>query len=167
MKVIQSSVKCNILDLLDFYKPTGMPRVSRGDLFLAYSITNRWEGSWERMGKILSHEKIPHHNQHDHFDYEWGLEGAQLVMLPSGHILLNGVCFLPEGKRGGRQRVFFAISGRVSGPYTTLGPVLTPSIEGWDSGENGHAAVVIEGSHLHLFYQAHRYKDCIPIGCTV
>lgn len=38
----------------------------------------------------------------EHPDYEWGIEGAQLVELPDGRVLLNATCFLPEGRRGNR-----------------------------------------------------------------
>lgn len=133
---------------------SGFPRVGRPDVYLAKSTTNSWYGPWQRLGKILSHHEISHHNQHDHPDYEWGLEGTQLLELPRGNILLNAVCFLPEGLRGTRQRVFFSVARKPEGPYLTLGPVLNPENNDWESGENGHAAGVIVENELLLFYQA-------------
>jgi hypothetical protein len=134
---------------------SGCTQVSRPDLYVVRSVSGNWEGPWQRMGRILRHEEVHHHNQHGHEDYEWGLEGAQLVKLPSGIFLLIAVCFLPEGKRGTRQRVFYSVSDRPDGRYYTLGPVLEPAYEqDWESGENGHAAAVIEGDDLVLFYQA-------------
>lgn len=133
---------------------SGMPTIGRPDIYLAKSATNTWDGPWLRMGEILNHSQVEHHNQHDHADYEWGLEGAQLLELPNGQVLLNAVCFLPDGVRGTRQRVFFALSDKPEGPYRSLGPILLPSGADWESAENGHAAVVLEGRDLHLFYQA-------------
>ncbi|MFO0703754.1 MAG: hypothetical protein U0525_03455 [Patescibacteria group bacterium] len=135
-------------------------QVGRPDIFLAKSSTNMWSGPWESIGPILTHEQISeHHNQHSHPDYEWGVEGSQLVELPNGKILLNAVCFLPFGKRGTRQRVFFAIAEKINGPYKSLGPVLEPNRDSkWErNGENGHATAIIDNNELHLFYQARPY----------
>lgn len=128
--------------------------VARPDIYLARSKSNTWNGPWERLGMILKHEDIHHHNQHNHPDYEWGLEGSQLLQLPNGKVLMNAVCFLPDGARGTRQRVFFAIANEIMGPYKSLGPILKPTNFGWESGENGHAAGIIDKNLLHLFYQA-------------
>lgn len=134
---------------------SGCTIVSRPDVYLAESENGTWNGPWKRLGRILRHEEVPHHNQHGHHDYEWGLEGSQLLELPSGLILLIAVCFLPEGSRGSRQRVFFAIAEKVTGPYHTIGPVLPPESEPrWESGENGHAAGIVIDGKLSLFYQA-------------
>jgi hypothetical protein len=133
---------------------SGFARVGRPDIYLAKSETASWYGPWQRMGILLKHEEVSHHNQHVHEDYEWGLEGSQLVELPSGKILLNAVCFLPEGQRGTRQRVFFAIADKVEGPYYTLGPVLSPQEDDWEGGENGHASALIRDDKFYLFYQS-------------
>jgi len=132
---------------------SGMPpfsKVPQPDIYLARSRSNSWFGPWERMGKILDHTDVPHHNDRQHPDYEWGIEGAQLVELPGGRILLNATCFLPQGRRGTRQRVFFAIADRVEGPYNTVGPILDPGF----SGENGHSTVMVHNDQLLLFYQS-------------
>ena len=134
---------------------SGMPKfttVPQPDIYLARSQSDSWFGPWKRVGKILDHMDLPHHNSRQHPDYEWGIEGAQLVELPDGRILLNATCFLPDGPRGSRQRVFFAIADKVEGPYLTVGPVLDPG----EAGENGHSTVVIEGGQLMLFYQCRR-----------
>ncbi len=133
---------------------TGYGNAVHGDIFLAKSITNSWTGPWERLGCILPHEQVNHHNQHNHPDYEWGLEGAQLIQLPDGKILLNAVCFLPEGIRGTRQRVFFALADDVVGPYKSIGPVLEPVADEWQSGENGHASGFVKDNKLMLYYQS-------------
>jgi hypothetical protein len=138
---------------------SGMSEVGRPDIYLAKSTTNTWEGPWERVRSserkeaILSHEEVIHHNQKFQNNYEWGLEGAQLVELPNGWVLLNAVCFLPGGEFRTRQRVFFAISKEVTGPYQTIGPILKPTKEGWESGENGHAAGLVQDGKFELFYQ--------------
>jgi hypothetical protein len=146
-----------------YFVYSGMERVTRPDLCVAESESGTWEGPWKRLGTIVAHEDIFHHNQHTHEDYEWGLEGSQLIELPSGNILLNAVCFLPEGRRGERQRVFFAAAKDVKGPYHTMGPIIEPfgekdQEENWESGENGHAAAVIHGEFLYLYYQSRAFS---------
>lgn len=121
------------------------------EIFLAVSTSGEWAGPWERLGKILSHEDVAeHHNQTSHPDYEWGIEGPQLIQLPNGEVMLNAVCFLPQGDRGTRQRVFFAVAPTVAGPFRSLGPWLQPSEEG----ENGHASATLVDDELVLCYQA-------------
>jgi predicted GH43/DUF377 family glycosyl hydrolase len=139
------------------YIDRSKPFIPQPDIYLAKSETGLWIGPWERLGKILDHDDIHwHHNKRDHPDYEWGIEGPQIVELPNGKFLLNATCFLGTGKRGHRQRVFFAIADTVTGPYRTLGPVLNENLEPWESGENGHATVHLdtEKEILYLFYQA-------------
>lgn len=134
---------------------SGMPpfqRVPQPDIYLVRSQSNSWFGPWKRLGKILDHNELPHHNAREDPNYEWGIEGAQLVELPDGRVLLNATCFLPEGARGSRQRVFFAISDRVEGPYKSVGPVLDPG----EAGENGHSTAFVVGNELTLFYQSRR-----------
>lgn len=132
------------------------------DIYLARSISGDWGGPWYRLGKILDHSQITwHHNQPEHPDYEWGIVGPQLVELPSGRILLNATCFLPDGKFGTRQRVFFAGSEKAEGPYFSMGPVIDPAFDtSWGSGENGHATVVLAQGELNLFYQARNSFGC-------
>ncbi|MBA3446678.1 MAG: hypothetical protein H0T56_03545 [Pseudaminobacter sp.] len=132
---------------------SGMPaftHVPQPDVYLARSETESWFGPWKRVGKILDHNDLPHHNPRGHPDYEWGIEGAQLVEMPDGRVLLNATCFLPSGARGSRQRVFFAVADTVEGPYQTLGPVLDLT----EPGENGHSTVMINDGELTLFYQS-------------
>lgn len=134
---------------------SGMPsfkRVPQPDIYLARSLSESWFGPWERLGKILDHSELPHHNARDHPDYEWGIEGAQLVELPDRRVLLNATCFLPEGERGSRQRVFFAVADEVAGPYRTVGPILDPG----EPGENGHSTVIVREQELSLVYQSRR-----------
>lgn len=138
---------------------SGMQEVTKPDLFLAECETADWSCNWQRKGKIVSHEHIIHHNQHGHPDYEWGLEGSQLIGLPSGNVLLNAVCFLPEGRRGERQRVFFAGARSPYGPFITLGPVIEPYGTDWESGENGHAAGIAVGDSLYLYYQSRAFSE--------
>ena len=131
------------------------PFVPQPDVYLAKSERNLWSGPWQRIKKILDHDHIAwHHNKREHPDYEWGIEGPQLAELPDGSILLNATCFIEEGRRGTRQRVFFAHSLAPDGTYTSLGPVLSERDNEWESGENGHATVYIKEGVLYLFYQA-------------
>ncbi len=131
----------------------GTKNIGQPDIYLAKSISNSWYGPWKKMGKILSQEEVGHHNQLGDPFYEWGLEGPQLVELPNGKVLLNAVCFLPNLERGNRQRVFFALADKVIGPYKSLGVVLDPKEDIFKKGENGHAAGIVLGNNLELFYQ--------------
>lgn len=138
--------------------------VPQPDIYLAKSTTDYWSGHWKRMKAILRHEDIAwHHNHREHPDYEWGIEGPELQELPDGKILLNATCFIEEGRRGTRQRVFFALANDVKGPYTTIGPVLpTDGVGEWENGENGHASSWVIGDELYLFYQARSQKVVEP-----
>ncbi len=124
--------------------------VPQPDVYLAKSRSGTWFGPWDRLGKILDHDDVPHHNPRGQLDYEWGIEGPQLVQLADGRVMLNATCFLPQGARGSRQRVFFAIADSVTGPYRTVGPVL----EQLEPGENGHSTVLVTGEDITLFYQS-------------
>lgn len=125
------------------------------DAHLAISESGTWAGPWKRLGKILDHLEIAeHHNRKEDPLYEWGIEGPQIMHLKNDTFLLNATCFLPQGKFGTRQRVFFAIAENITGPYHTLGPVLTEQLDSWESGENGHAALHVEDESVYLFYQA-------------
>lgn len=148
---------------------SGMARFShvpQPDVYLARSTSGTWFGPWERLGKILDHDDVPHHNPRGHADYEWGIEGPQLVELQDGRVMLNATCFLPHGPRGTRQRVFFAIADDVRGPYGSVGPVLEPC----GPGENGHSTVLIAGDEIILCYQSrvdgtgHRWRYGVARG---
>lgn len=123
--------------------------VGQPDIHLARSTTGGWHGPWERLGPVLVHEQVWCHNPRGSPGYEWGLEAPQLLELPDGRVLLNGVCFLPSGRSGTRQRVFFALADEVTGPYEVLGPVLEPPHDG----EAGHACAVLSGDGLALMFQ--------------
>lgn len=140
--------------------PTDMPFTPQPDLYLARSMTGTWQGPYQRMGCVLDHDAIAwHHNRLGHPDYEWGIEGPQLLELPNGAVLLNATCFLEEGRRGTRQRVFFALASHPEGPFTSLGPVLPERENEWESGENGHASVIVHRDQVYLFYQARAQTD--------
>jgi hypothetical protein len=127
-------------------------RVGEPDVHLARSVTGTWDGPWERLGPILQHPHVRCHNQQGDADYEWGLEGAQLIGLPNGEVLLNAVCFLPGAPAGSRQRVFLARAAAPTGPYDVVGPAISP-LGGETSGENGHGTVVSDGDEMTLFFQ--------------
>jgi hypothetical protein len=126
--------------------------VGQPDIHLAVSESDGWDGPWHRLGPILRHEQVSCHNQIGACDYEWGLEGAQLVELPDRQVLLNAVCFLPGAPAGSRQRVFFALGDSPVGPFEVMGPVLTPA-GGPVAGENGHASAVVVRDEIQLFLQ--------------
>lgn len=130
-----------------------MTVVGQPDLYLARSKTGSWGGPWQRLGCILDHERVPCHNQRGHVSYEWGLEGPHLLELPSGHVLLTAVCFLPGRPPGHRQRLLLAVAEEVTGPYVVLGAAVQPS--GPDgTGENGHGTTVLGADGLiHFIYQ--------------
>ena len=132
--------------------------IGQPDVHLARSASGSWEGPWDRLGPVLRHEQVWCHNQRGTEAYEWGLEAAQLVELPDGRVLLNGVCFLPGQEPGTRQRLFLAVADRLGAPWTVLGPVLEPP-GGETGGENGHACVVVDGDELVVLYQERSLED--------
>jgi len=137
---------------------SGMDTVGEPELHLATSSS--WHGPWERRGVILGHDDVPCHNMRGCEHYEWGLEGGQVAELPDGRVLLLGVCFLPTGAHGARQRAFLAVADRPEGPYALLGPALEPATYG-RTGENGHGCVVVHDGLVHLYFQ-HRDGDGLP-----
>jgi hypothetical protein len=139
---------------------SGFSVVGEPDLHLARSTGNGWHGPWERLGPIVTHDDVPFHNPRGHAAYEWGLEGAQLVALPGGGVLLVAVCFLTDGAPGERQRAFLAVADEAAGPYTVLGPALDPLAYA-GRGENGHATAAVHDGLLHLIVQ-HRDGDGEP-----
>jgi hypothetical protein len=66
---------------------------------------------------------------------------------------MSAVSFLPDGAPGSRQRVFLAAAPTPRGPYRILGLPLAPLQGDWDGGENGHAALVVDGDRLVVIYQ--------------
>jgi hypothetical protein len=139
------------------------PFIPQPDVYIAESISGLWAGPWRRCKKILDHDEIGwHHNKREHPDYEWGIEGPQLLELPNGKILLNATCFIEEGRRGTRQRVFFAIADSPTETFVSLGPVLSDRENEWESGENGHATAVVCNDFLYLFYQARSQSNPDP-----
>jgi hypothetical protein len=137
---------------------SGFSRVGEPDLHLARA--KAWNGPWERLGAILSHEDVPCHNPRGCPRYEWGLEGGQLTELPDGRTLLLGVCFLPKGRVATRQRALLAVADDPAGPYTVLGPAIEPRSYG-RAGENGHGCAVVHDDRLYLYFQ-HRDGDGLP-----
>ncbi len=125
------------------------------DVHVARSTSATWDGPWERLGPVLRHEHVAWQARRDREDYEWGLEAPQLLELPDGRVLLVGVCFLPGGLAGTRQRVFMAVAADPLGPYEVLGPVIEPE----EAGENGHGCAVVDRGDLWLFYQERTLPD--------
>jgi hypothetical protein len=119
------------------------------DIHLARSLSGKWDGPWERLGPILAHEDVPFHNARGSLGYEWGLEGAQLLQLADGSIMLTAVCFLPNGAAGSRQRVFLGAAATPVGPFELCGPFTLPG----GLGEDGHACAVLEDDDLFVFMQ--------------
>jgi hypothetical protein len=137
----------------------GMAKVGEPDLHLARAES--WDGPWERLGPILTHDDVGDcHNPRGCPAYEWGLEGGMVSELPDGRTLLVAVCFLPDGDHGSRQRVLLAVADDPAGPYDVVGPAIEPSVYA-PSGENGHATAVVDRGRVHLFFQ-HRDGDGPP-----
>ena len=138
-----------------------MSVVGQPDLYLAQSRSGTWKGPWRRLGCILDHARVPCHNQLGTADYEWGLEGPQLLELPGGGVLLTAVCFLPDRAPGHRQRLLLAVAEKPTGPYVVLGAAVEPS--GPDgAGENGHGTAVLGDDGLVHFVYQERAGDGLP-----
>lgn len=123
------------------------------DIFLARSVGGSWAGPWERRGLLLRQEDVPYHCPPGHPDYEWGLEGPQLIELPDSRLLLAAVCFLRNVPRGRRQRVFLAAAQSPADTFRPLGVLPTTSAS-WECAENGHPGLLQNGDDIYLFYQA-------------
>jgi hypothetical protein len=136
----------------------GFSTVGEPDLHLARATS--WNGPWERRGVVLDHDDVPCHNMRGCEQYEWGLEGGQLAELPDGRTLLLGVCFLPTGAHGARQRALLAVADHPEGPYDLIGPAIEPAAYG-RTGENGHGALLVDDGEVHLYFQ-HRDGDGLP-----
>jgi hypothetical protein len=139
----------------------GMSVVGQPDLYLAQTRSGSWNGPWTRMGCILDHARVPCHNQLGTEDYEWGLEGPQLLELPGGGVLLTAVCFLPGRPPGHRQRLLIAVADEPAGPYVVLGAPVEPSGPG-GTGENGHGSAVLGPDGLVHFVYQERAGDGLP-----
>jgi hypothetical protein len=126
--------------------------VGQTELHLARS-EGSWSGPWMRLGPILRQSDIVFQNRFGCAGYEWGLEGPQLVELPTGQVLLFGVCFLAGPKNGHRQRVFAARAPGPMGPYEVLGTPFDPRTDSWAQGENGHPGAILTGDSVAVFYQ--------------
>jgi hypothetical protein len=138
-----------------------MTVVGQPDLYLARSRSRSWDGPWDRLGCMLDHARVPCHNQRGTSNYEWGLEGPQLLELPGGGVLLTAVCFLPNRAIGNRQRLLLAVAEEAAGPYVVIGAAVQPSQPG-GAGENGHgSALVGEDGLVHFVYQE-RAGDGLP-----
>jgi hypothetical protein len=146
-----------VIDGEAFLTYSAFSAIGSPDIHLARSLSGQWLGPWERLGPILRHEHVPFHNARGSLDYEWGLEGAQLLQLPDGAVLLTAVCFLPVGAAGSRQRVFLAVGDGPTGPFEPSGPLSMPA---GSSGEHGHACAVLENDDLFVFMQERSGAAC-------
>jgi len=134
---------------------SGYRRVGCGDIYLSYKKKHAPDNEWTKARNVLSQEDVPFHNHPDYEFFEWGLEGAKLVQLTPQLFLMIGVCFLPmpHGYDGQRQRIFFALSDRIDGPYTPLHiPLYTPAYAA-SPAEQGHPELLIHDNSLWIIYQ--------------
>jgi UDP-N-acetylglucosamine/UDP-N-acetylgalactosamine diphosphorylase len=127
-------------------------------VFIAFG-RNGWDGPFPNGKRpILSDKQVPWHNSHDPANpyYEWGLEGAQLMPLPNGELLMLCVAF---EKRPGRdymaaQRLLFALYDSRLNLTAVSNPIL-PIVKGWE--EYGHGSMMIDAedpTKLRMLYQA-------------
>lgn len=125
---------------------SGYRRVGCGDIFMSYK---------NKITKLLSQEDVPFHNHPNSEHFEWGLEGAKIDQLNTNCFLMIGVCFLPKPREflGTRQRVFFAASRTIEGPYYPLGIPLSPRSNPTGAGENGHPETIVKNGRLWIIYQ--------------
>jgi hypothetical protein len=141
-----------------------MNTIGHGDIYLARSLSESWQGPWQSLGPILTHAAVPFHNQHDDPTYEWGLEGSHIAALPDGRFLLTAVCFLKGNSAGRRQRLFAATANHIEGPYQVHGILMEPTLDGWMSGENGHGYMCAHNGQLHLAFQARQPNGRWHVG---
>lgn len=142
---------------------SGYRAVGSGDIYVSYKKKNSQQLSWSRGERLISQEDVPFHNNPNYEHFEWGLEGAKLIQLAPDCFVIIGVCFMPKPKEflGNRQRVFFAASQSLHGPFIPLGFPFMPTDSEFKQGENGHPDTLIEGQTLWTIYQE-RYGDGKP-----
>jgi hypothetical protein len=133
---------------------SGYRRVGCGDVYMSLCPTDQ-PGNWSKPEELLAQEEVPFHNQPTDHHFEWGLEGAQIIQLDKQCFLMIGVCFLPlpDGHLGKRQRVFFATSQNVHGPYIPLGVPFEPQKYETQAGEHGHPDSLVLGDDFWLIFQ--------------
>src|SRR5690606_7255493 len=122
---------------------TGIRAVGDGDVYL--SMRPKSSGSlndWSAPLRIIRQEDVLSHNQHELHEREWCLEGMNLVQISKEMTLAVGVCFLPQGKPGSRQRVVMLAAKSPLGPYAEIGTPFNPGLYGSEEGENGHPDVL-------------------------
>jgi hypothetical protein len=134
---------------------SGYRRIGCGDLYMTYRSKESNEDDWAPSQKILSQEEVPFHNNPLDQDFEWGLEGAQIIQLADDSFMLLGVCFMPiPGPAvGTRQRVFFAHATSLLGPWIPLTTPFEPQDYAGFRGENGHPDAFKIGDELWIIYQ--------------
>ena len=132
------------------------PHKTEGDIYMSLRDRSSPGASWSEPRLVLEMSEIPFHNQpgRDDHDYEWCPEGTQIIGLDETHFLMIGVCFLqkPSGCDGERQRVFFAASRSVHGPFIPMGVPFEPQAA---KGETGHPDTVVDRRNqmLHVILQ--------------
>jgi len=135
---------------------SGYRQVGSGDVYVTMRPkTFQNIASWLPAKMILKQEAVPFHNHPSRPDFEWGLEGAKIIKLTENLFLLTGVCFLPTGLRGSRQRVFWGLSTRPDGEYIPWTLPLHQSFSNFP-GEYGHPDIWVENQHLMMTYQMHQ-----------
>ena len=134
---------------------SGYRKVGSGDIYLTLREKNNPDANWTPPVLILEQENVPFHNNPTYDSYEWGLEGGKIEQIDDDLFLLVGVCFLPlpRGEEGKRQRVFFAASHKIDGPYIPLGTPFPPQKYDQPGGEHGHPDAILDGKDFIVIYQ--------------
>lgn len=130
---------------------SGYREIGCGDVYV--SMREKGTESWGAPKRALKQEDVPFHNRPGSKDFEWGLEGTKLVQLAEDAYLMIGVCFLSEGERGTRQRVFFAAAATPDGPFQAMNTLIDPTPYKEGTGENGHAETIDRGDKIGILYQ--------------
>lgn len=142
---------------------SGYRKVGSGDIYLTWKKKHDLQSSWAPPQLILDQEDVPFHNKPSYEFFEWGLEGGKILQVKETLFVLVGVCFLPlpKGAEGKRQRVFFAASNSLSGPYVPLGTPFPPQQYESGMGEHGHPDAFVSGDELVVIFQE-RKQDGAP-----
>lgn len=134
---------------------SGYRRVGCGDIYMSWKGKNAPGSDWTIGKRILAQEEVPFHNKPDYEAFEWGLEGAKIIQVSPKCFLMICVCFLPLPNQylGSRQRVFFAASTSIHGPFIPIGTPFQPQKYETNAGEHGHPDTIIIGNDLWIIYQ--------------
>lgn len=120
--------------------------------------------SWDLLPEpLFTEDSIPAHISTLNAG-EWVPEGGKMLQVKANIFLFYGTCFT-HGEIGTRQRGFFAIGEKITGPFKFLGTVDPVT----NHGETGHGTILMDHDQtgaitIELFNQTRSYDNQTKIN---